>query len=124
MSSTPEEDAAWRSIIENYGDEPAFPPAPAPEPDPGPEPVELLERGGHFVPPAPPPVPVPRGPRGLAWIGVLGVPLLTILLVVLQIHVPGWLAMFLLLWVAGGFVYLVATMRGPAEDGWDDGAVV
>lgn len=125
MSSTPEEDAAWKAIVQHYGDEPVAP-EPEPEVAPGPLlPAELsVDESAHFVPPPPPPMPVPQGPRGLAWLGVLGVPLVVILLAVLPWDAPGWVLFFLLLWFAGGFVYLVATMKGRAEDGWDDGAVV
>lgn len=120
MTSTPEDEAAWQAIVANYGAEPEFPPVlDEPEPVAAPEPDE-----GHFVPPAVPPAPRPVGLRGLAWVGVIGVPILTLLLAVLPWHAPGWLLVLLLAWFAGGFVYLVATMNGPSRDGWDDGAVV
>ncbi len=137
VSSTPEEDAAWQAIVENYGTEPEFPSEPAPPPVAPPVadgpvlpaeldevPTGLDQHEAHYVPPEPPAVSLPPGPRGVAWLGVLGVPALVILLVVLPWNVPGWLAFLLLTWFAGGFVYLVATMNRSADDGWDDGAVV
>src|SRR4051812_24669419 len=75
-----DEDALWRSIIDNYGERPtieepevAVPPslrdldAPArnAEEDPAPPAPEPEE---HYVPPAPPPLPKPPPARLLAWI--------------------------------------------------------
>lgn len=131
--STPEEDEAWRTIVENYGERPAFPEEQARaarEPEPAPrrretEHPELLEDpGAHFVPEPAPPVVLPRGRRLAAWLGILGVPLLVLVGVALGIRVPGWFGFALLVWFVGGFVYLVATMHKGPEDGWDDGAVV
>lgn len=127
VSSTPEEDAAWQAIVQNYGSRPEFPveAVPAPVADGPVLPAELADDPtDHYVPPEPPAVSLPPGVRGLAWVGVLGVPLLVIVLVVLPWGVPGWLAFLLLTWFGGGFVYLVATMNRSAGDGWDDGAVV
>lgn len=132
--STPEEDEAWRTIVENYGDRPQFPEAsarpeaarrPEPRPTADEEHPELREDpADHFVPQEAPPVPLPRGRRAVAWFGVFGVPALVLLGIVLGIHVSGWLALLLFCWFAGGFIYLVATMRNEPTDGWDDGAVV
>lgn len=117
------EAAAWRAIVENFGeravlDEPESTPAPAP---PGPAPG--TEEDEHFVPPPPPPLPRPAPERLLAWIGLFGVPLVALIAVVLGIAFPPWLAVLLLCWFVGGFVFLVATMR-PRPDDPDDGAVV
>ena len=93
-----DEDAAWRAIIENYGDRAELTPddsSPSPpvEPSPAVEPVEprsVLEPGwrdglnteatwddeGHFVPPDPPPLPPVEPRRKLAWIGLFGGPAL------------------------------------------------
>lgn len=82
------------------------------------------EDEGHFVPPPPPPLPAVEPHRRLAWAGLLGSSLVTLLLVGAGIRVQGWMAFLLALTFIGGFGYLVATMRsGPPED-WpgDDGA--
>ena len=129
-----DEDAIWRSIIENYGERPTIeepeievPPSlrdldPQPEVD---EPSELDERErdpeDHFVPPAPPPIPRPEPRRLLAWVGLFGVPLLVLIALVARIPLPSWLGLILMGWFVGGFVYLVASMRPRPED-YDDGA--
>jgi hypothetical protein len=149
-----DEDAAWREIIEHYGDVPVVEPVDTPEPpaEPGPvvEPVETESRDerlrglfqpswsdpldseatwedeGHFVPPAPPPTPVADPRRRLAWAGLFGSPVIMLVAVVLGWTLPGWLMFGLAGSFAGGFVYLVATMPNRrGGDGYDDdGAVV
>jgi hypothetical protein len=131
-------DAAWRDIMANYGDRPAMPAAadavpaepeaPAPEPadEPEPEP-EWWEREEHFTPPEPPPAPLPRTPRGLAWVGALGLPVLAIVLTFVRITVPGWLATIGVLAFLASLGYLFATMpSGHDDDPFDgnNGAVV
>ncbi len=140
-----DEDAAWRAIIENYGDRAELTPddsSPV-EPSKPIEPVEprpVLEPGwrdglnteatwddeGHFVPPDPPPLPPVEPRRKLAWIGLFGGPALMLLAVVLGVHFPGWLMTLLVGGFVGGFVYLVATMprTRPGDDSGDDGAIV
>lgn len=134
------EDAEFLSIVESYGERPAFPdpssadlsPAAA-EPEPGPfleeEPAEFnpsWEDEGGYEPPPAPPVPRPHGIRAAAWFGLFGVPVLVLLSIVLGISLPSPLTLLLLGWFVGGFGYLVATMQGPQDpdSGWDDGAVV
>lgn len=132
-----QEDAEFLSIIESYGDRPAFPDASVPdtsaeEPEPGPlldEPSEFNPSWNDedgFVPPPAPPVPRPRGIRAFAWFGIFGVPVLVLLCTVLSISLPSPATLLLLGWFVGGFGYLVATMKGPddPDSGWDDGAVV
>jgi hypothetical protein len=142
-----DEDAAWRAIVENYGERPALedlPPEPPPVPltppgepvDPFPslhrrwqEPMDTgatWEDEGHFVPPEPPPLPRVEPRRKLAWIGLFGGPALMLLGVVFGLEYPRWLTGMLATAFIGGFVYLVATMpRSRGEDGsGDDGAVV
>jgi hypothetical protein len=144
-----DEDAAWRAIIENYGDEPSVDDLPpleppgAPEPKPAePEPprFKLFDRQwtgpaeteatwddeGHFVPPEPPPMPKLEPRRKLAWIGLFGAPVLMLVAVVFGWSFPGWLSFLLVAGFLGGFGYLVATMpRGRGEDGsGDNGAIV
>jgi hypothetical protein len=140
-----DEDAIWRQIVENYGDEPKIEdladdaPAPAEPPaHPTAEPrFPSLARANEaaedaqpaddaddegFTPPPPPPVPRPRGLRLVAWVGLFGVPLLVLVLLLTGISLPEWGGVLCLAWFVGGFVYLVATMRNRSDDGWDDGA--
>ncbi|MCW2758311.1 MAG: hypothetical protein JWO46_2057 [Nocardioidaceae bacterium] len=152
MTTERDEDALWRSIVENYGDRVTLDPPPAerasPPSDevvperitevaPGPEDDRLDARldsshdpwdddpEDHYVPPEPPPLPRPEPPRLLAWAGVFGVPVLTIVLAVFHVLVPTWASLMGLAWFVGGFGYLVATMRRDHDDyGGDDGAVI
>lgn len=89
-----------------------------PEPRPRPEPDE------HFVPPPPPPL--PRGDRisRLAWAGVLGAPVFLVLAVALGWRLPTWVTVLAVGALVGGFVTLVARMRGHDPYDPDDGAVV
>lgn len=128
MTNQPDEDAAWRSIVDNYGELEL-----GPEPDPAsyrrvqqdhePEPVDEDE---HFVPPEPPPLPHLDPRRKLAWFGLVGCPLVMLVGAVLGVPYPGWLALLMALAFIGGFVYLVATMPRRRNDEWDgdDGAVL
>ena len=136
MTNQPDEDAAWRAIVDNYGELEL-----GPEPDPAsyrklqqelrreqeheqePEPVEEDE---HFVPPEPPPLPRLDPRRKLAWFGLVGCPLVLLIGAVLAVPYPGWLALLMALAFIGGFVYLVATMPRRRNDDWngDDGAVL
>ena len=139
-----DEDAAWRAIVENYGEEPTDPPA-APVEPPGDdvaaaprfgvferrweEPLNseaTWEDEGHFVPPEPGPFPKLEPRRRLAWTGLFGPPVLMLVAVVFGWQYPGWLSFLLVAGFLGGFGYLVATMpRSRGEDGsGDDGAVV
>lgn len=149
-----DEDAAWRSIVDHYGDRPDLSDLPAPEPDERPDEkprFTVFDRRwepeppspdasstdalnteaswddeGHFIPPTPPPIPKLEPRRKLAWIGLFGSPFLLLLAVVFGWSYPGWVAFFLVMGFIGGFGYLVATMpRRPGEDGsGDNGAVV
>lgn len=135
-----QEDAEWAQLVESYGDRPEFPEAAAPEaPAPLPEPYDegpVLEEPSEFnptwdddegyVPPPAPPVERPRGPKGFAWFGLFGVPVLVLASIMLSIELPSLVVLLFLAWFVGGFGYLVATMQGPSDpdSGWDDGAVV
>lgn len=151
-----DEDAAWRSIMEHYGDraqlndsnEPASSTetdevndeendAEAVEKPYRPAVLEPLWREqlnteatwadeGHFVPPDPPPLPTLEPRRKMAWIGLLGAPLMLVIAVVFGLQYPGWLGFLIVASFIGGFGYLVATMpRSRYEDGsGDNGAVV
>jgi hypothetical protein len=139
VSRPSEDDAAWRSIVENYGERAELDPSPS-----GTEPETANETAyddldhlrevdpdawddrddDQFVPPPPPPLPHPTPVRLAAWLGVFGAPALLLLDMVLALPLPGWLAKALVAWFVGGFVYLVFHMdRGPRDPG-DDGARV
>jgi len=140
VSRQNEDDAAWRSIVENYGERAELDPAlPGSDPEAAHESayddldhlrqVDDLEDwddpdDDKFVPPPPPPLPHPTPVRLAAWLGVFGAPALLLLDMVLALPLPGWLAKGLVAWFVGGFVYLVFHMdRGP-RDPWDNGARV
>ena len=127
------EEAAWRSIIENFGDRhelgeddesaPDVPPSPRGL-FPGEPPRAPQDPEEHYVPPPPPPLPRPAPPRLLAWLGLFGVPTLVLVCLVLGVNIPTWAGLILMVWFVGGFVYLVASMRPKAGDDYDDGAVL
>ena len=122
--SSRNEDEVWRSIVENYGDQPDVEPLPE-EPE-EPEPVREASEDSWdtFVPPTPPPVPHPPPVRMAAWIGLFGSPAVLLLATVLAISLPGWMGYILVGSFVGGFLYLVVHMqRGPRDPG-DDGARV
>jgi hypothetical protein len=106
------------------------PPEPPPvPPEPTQEPFQIgasWDEDGHFVPPPPPPLPPVDPRRKIAWAGLVGSPAVAVLLAVLDVVVPSWVAVFLMAAFVGGFGYLVATMRSSPPDDWsgDDGAVV
>lgn len=137
------EDAEWREIVDNYGEQPDLEPPAEPEPpqepavpthlfqyavppELGPRSWEAALEDDRFVPPPPPPVPRPHGLRLAAWLGLFGVPTVVLICIVLGISLPSPLGFLALVWFVGGFGYLVATMGGPKDPGggWDDGAVV
>jgi hypothetical protein len=124
------EDAAWRDIVDNYGDRPLLEPEPtppAPQPDDQPDDHPELATDDpwleeRFVPPPPPPLPRLPFDRLLAWSGVFVSPLILLVATVLQLHLPTMVAWLLVGGFLGGFGYLVAQMpRGP-RDPYDDGA--
>ena len=123
--SSRSEDEAWRSIVENYGDQPDLEPLP-PEALTEREPERLPPEDDWdtFVPPTPPPVPHPPPVRLAAWTGLFGSPAVLLLATVLGISLPGWMGYVLVGSFIGGFLYLVFHMqRGPRDPG-DDGARV
>jgi hypothetical protein len=142
------EDDAWRSIVEHYGERVSIEADDAPGAEPGPESpasVPSWGQGGaddrtdigtdpenegvlrdpdqdRFVPPPPPPLPRVAPDRLLAWAGVFGAPVVLLTAVVTGIDLPAWLGYLLVGGFLGGFVYLVTRMpRGP-RDPSDDGA--
>jgi hypothetical protein len=143
-----DEEAAWRSIVENYGERPQLGETQAVDPAPvvaEPADRDVFDRSyldalesslaeerrarreqeEHFVPPEPPPVPRGTPARRLAWFGLFGAPLVMLAAVVFGLQYPAWVILGLVVAFIGGFVFLVATMprRGGGDD-WDDGAVV
>lgn len=151
--TTPEEDKAWRLIVDRYdetavrdsdhpgeatgpdevGTEPSEV-APAPEAPPAPPEFHAVHAPDpepapepveeRFVPPALPPAPVvPRG-RRIAWVAVLGVPLCFFLAALTGRPIPGTFAGLLAVALVAAFVYLVATLPREPRDPWDDGSRV
>jgi hypothetical protein len=84
------------------------------------------EDEGHFVPPVPPPLPTVEPRRRLAWTGLVGAPVLGLLLLLLRVAIPTWASSFLVCAFVGGFCYLIATMGQSSDGNWpgDDGAVL
>ncbi len=82
------------------------------------------EDEGHFVPPPPPPLPQVEPRRRLAWAGLLGSPLVGLLMIGAGLRVTGFVSFLLVVTFIGGFGYLVATMGSGPPDDWsgDDGA--
>lgn len=61
----------------------------------------------------------------LAWVGVLGGPLLLLVAVLFSISLPTWVSLLAVVGFVGGFITLVARMdNGGSEDDPDGGAVV
>ena len=134
-----DDDEAWRSIVDNYGERAEVEPDPpvsdvgadewsqsAPEPEPSwdqtfPDSDWSEER---FVPPPPPPLPRPRRDRLVAWLGVFGSPAILLICLVLGISLPELLAYALVTAFVGGFLYLVWLMPSGPRDPDDDGAVI
>ncbi|MGN6721678.1 MAG: hypothetical protein ACTHJM_03585 [Marmoricola sp.] len=125
------EDEAWASIVENFGEraqlsEEDITPAPINlipiEPEPMPS---ILESDDHFVPEEVPRVGLADGPRGAAWLGLLGAPTLFVIALLTGITVPSWLSLFAVVAFLVSLGYLISTMsRGHDDDPWDDGARV
>jgi hypothetical protein len=115
----PDDDAAWRQIVDNYGARPEVPDAPPPD---VPEPFHLEVDGEECVPPPLPPPPVIRPERRAAWVGLVGSPLLLVAFQLLDLYLPPVLIGGLVLAFLGSFGYLVATMEPHDPD--DDGARV
>jgi hypothetical protein len=125
-----DDDETWRAIVENYGERPSMedvPPEPAQPPpeyvgdteEPDPDTPAASE---EFVPPVPPPGPPLQLPQHLPWIGVFGSPALLLLATLVGIDIPAWAGYLLVGSFAGGFVWLVATMKRGGGDPWDNGA--
>jgi hypothetical protein len=135
----PDDDEAWRGIVDNYGERVELdpdPPSATPFEAPATRPASSYgeERTwedpdsdwstDRFVPPPPPPVPTPPRDRFVAWIGLLGAPGLLLLCLVTGISIPSWLPLLLVAAFVAGFVYLVVRMPREPRDPGDDGAVL
>jgi hypothetical protein len=57
----------------------------------------------------------------VAWLGVLGGPVLLLFAALFQITPPDWLAFLSVLAFIGGFITLVATMSGRDDGDWGSG---
>lgn len=143
-----DEEAAWAEIVAGYGEEPADPPGLWPQVEDV-EPVNRVaeadgltgeragetaprdwvaeeEDEGHFEPPEPPPLPPTDLTTKLAWLAVLGGPLLLVFTVLFQQRMTWWVVTLGVGGFLGGFATLVSRMR-DGDDDWHDpgnGAVV
>jgi hypothetical protein len=88
----------------------------------GPVPGEDDEE--RFVPPEPPPITSTDLASRLAWLGVLGGPLLLLLAALTWSRLPTLVVLVALSAFVGGFITLVARLPRDRDDGPDDGAVV
>jgi hypothetical protein len=125
--STRDDDAAWQQFVENYGERPDVPDAPAPAAPEAPLAeapevfhIELYDE--EFVPPPLPPPPVIKPERKVAWVGLVGSPVLLVVLSLIDYSLPAVLTGGLVLAFLASFGYLVATMEPHDPD--DDGARV
>jgi hypothetical protein len=131
--STRDDDAAWREIVDNYGDRPVVPPDVPdaggaewlPTDDAGSETFRVTpapaEPDDSFVPPPLPPPPEIAPDRRFAWVGLVTPPLLFVV-ASLVYPLPGLVDGLLVLMFLGSFAYLVATMSREPRDPDDDGA--
>ena len=79
----------------------------------------------RFVPPEPPPITSTDLASRLAWLGVLGGPLVLLLAALTWSHLPTLVVLAALAAFVGGFITLVARLpRDRDDNGPDDGAVV
>jgi hypothetical protein len=79
----------------------------------------------RFVPPEPPPITSTDLASRLAWLGVLGGPLVLLLAALAWSRLPTYVVILALAAFVGGFVTLVARLPRDRDDGSDDdGAVV
>lgn len=75
----------------------------------------------RFVPASPPPLPKLSPVKQVAWLGVLGGPLLLLLAALFSLVVPPWLTFLGVAGFVGGFITLVATMGDHSDGDWDSG---
>lgn len=96
-----------------------------PDPLPAWSPGEVLdaEDRSTYVPPTPP-LPRATPERWLAWIALLGIPVVVVLCTVLSWTPAEIVRWFLGAAWLGAFAYLVVTMDNEPRDPWDDGSRV
>lgn len=94
------------------------------EPDPPDDPPHALDRDEHYVPPPPPPLPSLDPVTQVAWVGLIGGPLLLLVAVVFGLSLPTFVSGIAVVGFVGGFVTLVARMQRNDPDDTDSGAVV
>jgi hypothetical protein len=122
------EELAWREIVDRYGERPDVAglielttplTPPEPEPIPVPEELRLADDDETFTPPPLPPRAVISPERRLAWVGLVGSPVLLVLINVVDYSLPSILSVGLVIALIASFGYLVATMapRDPDDDG-------
>lgn len=89
-------------------------------------PGDSFDGRDHFVPAAPPPLPRLEPHQQVAWLGLLGGPLLLLIAALFTVVLPTWLSLLAVAGFVGGFITLVATMddRTDQDRDSDDGAVV
>jgi hypothetical protein len=78
----------------------------------------------RYVPPDPPPITSTDLASRLAWLGVLGGPLVLLLAALTWSRLPTLVVILALAAFVGGFITLVARLPRDRDDGPDDGAVV
>lgn len=144
-----DEDAIWAGLVASY-DAPTADPVPrwpasedieegprepsarvvesGPEPgrQPPPQPRPARDAEEHYVPPPPPPLPRTDAVTKVAWLGLLGGPVLLVVGLLVGLDLSGWLGILAVGGFVAGFVVLIARMkdRPPTDWGPDDGAVV
>jgi hypothetical protein len=117
---TPNAGGSWRVLRRSEPEDDAWG---VPE-DVARTPAEPAEVEEHYVPPPPPPLPRVDGHTKLAWVGVLGGPLLLILFTALNWSpIPG-ANFFAIAAFVGGFASLVYRMKDDGPGRGDDGAIV
>lgn len=84
--------------------------------------VDNWEDEGHFVPPPPPEIPEGTPVKRLAWAGVIGGPVVLLLIALTGWQPPGIVGVSAGLACIAGFATLVWHLPEGREDGWDDGS--
>lgn len=134
------QDAAWREIIENFGervelnDDESAPDEPAAASfdddvdesfTPDDEAYDDIYEHDGFVPPRPS-LPRTTPERFVAWLGLLGSLVAAVLLFIAHVSfgwwIPNWVVVLLAVAFLAGFGYLVFAMPREPREPWDDGA--
>lgn len=109
------------AVAEEQETPPRFEGPADPEPEDPPE-LRAWADEGSYVPPPPEPIPLADPPRMLGWLGVFAAPLIALIALVVGHPFRGLLAVLLVGWFVGGFLYLVRTMPDEPREPWDDGS--